>query len=153
MLYILEGCDGSGKSTLARHLKKWLDAEVVHCTTTTPNDYEFFFNIAKRAIVKNIIADRFCYGQFVYQEEKDRPMATTEHDSFYALNLLESSILLGNTKVIYVTAPIEVIKKRLNLRKESILNGYSVEEIQNRYEAIRKRSLLTWNDYYTGGEK
>ena len=40
MLFVLEGCDGSGKTTVAKHLKNILPAaEIVHCTTDTPNDY------------------------------------------------------------------------------------------------------------------
>ena len=93
MLYILEGCDGSGKTTLANQLSKLLDAEIIHCSTTTPNDYEFFKRIAKNSRVKNVIADRFCYGQFIYQEEKDRPLRKYRGDSIKALGRFETTFL------------------------------------------------------------
>ena len=72
MLVVLEGCDGSGKSTLARFLSKIMNAEIVHCTASTPNNYDYFLNIIEASKTRNIIADRFCYGQFVYQEAEDR---------------------------------------------------------------------------------
>ena len=78
MLIILEGCDGTGKTTLANMLKPLLGAEIVHCTTQTPNTYGFFNNIIYAAQKKHIIVDRFCYSQFVYQEEEDRPLALHE---------------------------------------------------------------------------
>ena len=57
MLIVLEGCDGSGKSTLARSLSRLLDAEIIHCSSTTPNTKEFFEEIIEASRTRNIIAD------------------------------------------------------------------------------------------------
>ena len=66
MLIVLEGCDGSGKTTVARNLQNILpDAEIIHCTRETPNDYSFFWHLIQASKDRHIIADRFCYGQFV----------------------------------------------------------------------------------------
>lgn len=146
MLYVLEGCDGSGKTTLAKQLSKLLDADIIHCSQHTPNNYNFFDNIITASHNKNIIADRFCYGQFVYQSDGDRPLGDIS-----TLNVLETRLLKENAKVIYVSAPDEVIKERLAMRGESLINGLTVEEIRIKFSAVRKLSLLTWLDYNTGG--
>lgn len=152
MLYILEGCDGSGKTTLAKQLSALLDAEVIHCSTHTANDVTFFSNIVETARNRNIIADRFCYGQFVYQEAEDRPLKGASFTSEQALRNLEMMFLKNGVKVILVDAPAEVIKKRLSDRNEKLINGLTVEEIQKRFREVRKKSLLSWLEYNTGGE-
>lgn len=155
MLYILEGCDGVGKSTLANSLKDILDAEIIHCNQYTPNDFYFFDSIAVAAKNKNIIADRFCYGQFVYQDEKDRPLnqrAGEEGSALHILHELETRMLAVGVKAIYVTAPVEDIKDRLAARGESLINELTVEEVLGKYEAIKSMSILPWITWYTGGE-
>lgn len=159
MLYILEGCDGAGKTTVANQLKEILDAEIIHCSQYTPNTASYFLHIADAAEKRNIIADRFCYGQFVYQEEEDRPMA--EKGNFVSdgasalenLHRLESLMLSRGVKVIYVTAPAEVIKDRLALRGESLINKLTVEEVLVKYETIKQMSILPWIEWNTGGEQ
>ena len=128
MLIVLEGCDGSGKSTLAQDLAKILDAEIIHCSAKTPNNKEFFEGIIESSRCKNIIADRFCYGQFVYQPEGERPLGYI-HD----LNMLELKMLDAGAKVIFVEAPNEIIENRLAAREEKCINGLTVPEIQQRF--------------------
>ena len=153
MLIALEGCDGSGKSTLATFLSKLFDAEIIHCSTYTPNDFEFFSRILDTAKYKNIIADRWCYGQFVYQKETERPLEDKDHYADENLNRLELRMLNENAQVILVTAPNEVIEKRLSKRGEVLINELTVKEIQDRFDWLRRHSLLTWSVYNTGGEQ
>lgn len=150
MLIVLEGCDGSGKSTLAQDLAKILDAEIIHCSAKTPNNKEFFEGIIESSRYKNIIADRFCYGQFVYQPEGERPLGYI-HD----LNMLELKMLDIGTKVIFVEAPNEIIENRLAAREEKCINGLTVPEIQQRFiELFDNFSLFSENyirwDTYLG---
>ena len=152
MLIVLEGCDGSGKTTLANFLSKLLDAQIIHCTKETPNDYGFFDTIIKAAESRNLIADRWCYGQFVYQSEDERPLGDRMHYAKENLKKLETKMLIGNVKVIFVAAPDDVIKKRLEARAETPINELTVEEIQNRFRELKNNSLLTWMEYNTGGE-
>lgn len=70
MLIVLEGCDGSGKTTLAKMLATLFDASIVHCTTKTPNDYEYFRRIIESSKTKNIIADRFAMGSLYTKRRK-----------------------------------------------------------------------------------
>ena len=145
MLIVLEGCDGVGKSTIARSLAKVLDARIVHCTATTPNDYKFFKEIIDASKDKNIIADRFCYGQFVYQKSHER------HLSWAELTQLELDMLEAGAKVIHVNAPAEEIDRRLKLRGEE--TSMPVEEIMNRFEALFEDSIEKPYVWWTGGDE
>lgn len=140
MLYVLEGCDGTGKTTLAKRLAPILDAEIVHCTAETPNDYEFFSQIINAAFGKNIIADRFCYGQFVYQNPEERKLSQEE------LFRLEADMLNVGVKLIYVYAGTNTIMDRLISRGEKTVK--SVDDIKKGFTEVLSRSILTpipWN--------
>lgn len=154
MLIALEGCDGTGKTTLATLLSKLMDAEIVHCSTHTPNTYKFFHKLIEISKEKNIIADRWCYGQFVYQTEEDRPLRdySQKANSEYNLRILEEEMLEAGAKIVLVTADSATIRKRLEARGETLINGLCIEEVQERFEEVRKRSLLTWSEYSTGGK-
>ena len=143
MLVVLEGCDGVGKSTVARSLAKVLDARIVHCTINTPNDYKFFKEIIDASRDRNIIADRFCYGQFVYQTPGERKLSWSE------LTQLELDMLEAGAKVIHVKAPVEEVQNRLNLRQEK--TSLPVEEIMNRFEALFEDSIEQPYIWWTGG--
>lgn len=151
MLYILEGCDGTGKSTLAESLSHILDAEIIHCSSNTPNNFEFFMRIIEASKNRNIIADRFCYGQFVYQKDSGEfPLGSIRN-----LNRLEAELLIAGAKVIHVKAPIEEIEERLELRGEQLVNRLTVAEIVGRFEqlfredSILSESIVCW---WTGKE-
>lgn len=150
MLIVLEGCDGSGKSTLARSLANVLNADIIHCTSRTPNDKKFFEGIIEASKTRNIIADRFCYGQFVYQEKEDRPLG-----GYDDLNYLEAKMIAAGAKVLFVGAPIEEIEERLAARGERLINGLKVSEVIHKFEelfelhSILGDNVIVWN---TGGE-
>lgn len=146
MLFVLEGCDGSGKTTVANQLKNILpNAEVIHCTRETPNDRDFFINIIIASTTRNIIADRFCYGQFVYQDESERHL--TNSDLMY----LESEMIAHGVKVIHVTAPVYEIENRLALRCEKV--SMPVSEICDRYLYLFENlTLIKPYIWWTGRE-
>ena len=144
MLIVLEGCDGVGKTTIARNLAQLMDARIVHCTASTPNDYKFFKSIIDASKYQNIIADRFCYGQFVYQSEEERHLTSAE------LTQLELDMIDAGAKVIHVHAPVDEVKARLRYRNEK--TDLPVEEIMDKFiylfEASLEKPMLWW----TGGE-
>lgn len=144
MLVVLEGCDGSGKTTVARHLKNLLpDAEIVHCTTDTPNDYGFFLRLIEAGERRNIIADRFCYGQFVYQTPEERHLSEDD------LISLESYMLASGVKVIHVTASVDEIENRLAFRGEK--TTLPVCEICDRYlDLFENKTLIKPYLWWTG---
>lgn len=112
MLIVLEGADGVGKTTLAQLLSQILDAEIIHSTAETPNDWDYFKGIMDEAKTRNIIADRFFWGQFVYQDRSER------HLTFEQLHELESQLKSDGGKLIYVCAPEHIIRERLHARGE-----------------------------------
>lgn len=134
MLYILEGCDGAGKTTLAKTLSQILNAQIIHCSTQTPNNFEFFDDIARAAMDKNIIADRFCYGQFVYQSKEDRHLS--EHD----LYTLETRMLDYGVTVIYVYTDEKTLMDRLIYRGET--TALPISTILSNYKEVFEKSLI-----------
>lgn len=145
MLIVLEGCDGSGKTTIANNLKAIMpDAEIIHCTTTTPNTYEFFDELINASMSKNIIADRFCYGQFVYQDANERHLTAQE------LTKLEIAMLAANARVIHVTAPVNTIQERLSWRSEQ--TTLPVAEITERYIELFDSTLIKPHLWWTGSD-
>lgn len=143
MLIVLEGCDGVGKTTIARNLAKLLNARIIHCTAKTPNNYKFFKSIIDASKYENIIADRFCYGQFVYQEAHERPLTHAE------LTQLELDMIEAGAKVIHVCAPVEEVERRLKCRQEK--TELSVGEIMDRFIDVFERSLEQPAFWWTGG--
>ena len=134
MLIVLEGCDGSGKTTLANKLAILLGAEIIHCTTHTPNTYAFFNEIIEMSKTRNIIADRFCYGQFVYQNKYERPMNEK------MLYNLELTMMNAGSRVIYVDCSETEIKERLEARGETPMRP--VPEIIDGFDKIFSKSIL-----------
>lgn len=143
MLIVLEGCDGVGKSTIANYLAKTLNARIVHCTTNTPNDYKFFKEIIDASRTQNIIADRFCYGQFVYQKQEERNLTWKQ------LAQLEVDMMDAGAKVIHVRAAIKEVKRRLALRNET--TPLPVEEITARFLSLFDASLEKPMEWWSGG--
>lgn len=134
MLIILEGADGAGKSTIAKRLARILNARIIHCTKDTPNDLAYFRSILYASEEQHIIADRFCYGQFVYQSEEERKLTRDE------LYRLEADMLNMGAKVIYVTASEKTIEARLDKRNE--IPMYPVKELLERFDTVMKQSTL-----------
>jgi thymidylate kinase len=148
MLIVLEGCDGVGKTTLADLLSELLDAGVIHSTRETPNDFDYFAGIIEAAKTRNIIADRFFWGQFVYQEAHERKLSAEQlHD-------LERQLEDTGGKLIYVYAPKKCIKERLGLRGEEL--SKPLEDILLGYHQCVKAahcSFISYNTLTGGTEK
>lgn len=135
MLIVLEGCDGVGKTTVAEQFASEIkDAQIVHCTRETPNDFEFFMDFIERAKTENIILDRGMYGQFVYQEHNERKLTPEQ------LLELEKQMSAIKAIVFYILASRDAIRSRLNARLEVL--SLPLETILARYESIFARSII-----------
>lgn len=112
MLIVLEGVDGAGKTTLANILSKTMNAGIIHATRETPNNWEWFSEIMDLARDRNIIADRFFWGQFVYQNPDERKLTPEQ------LHELEHRLEQEGGRMVYVTAEGSDILTRLGARAE-----------------------------------
>lgn len=148
MLIILEGCDATGKTTLANMLAPLLNAQIVHSTAETPNTYNYFEELLRASEYTNIIADRFCYSQFVYQDSGYRPLKPELYPKdnsnwlLYEWNVLydlETQMLRYNTKVIYCYADASTIVARMIARGEDPIG---VEAILHGYKNLWARTLI-----------
>lgn len=145
MLIVLEGCDGSGKTTIANNLKAVLpETKILHCTKETPNDFDFFSRIIEIGDSANVIADRFCYGQFVYQSPEERKLTEEQ------LRKLELMMIEHKVKVVHVTAPVYTINARLFCRGERPM--HPVETITQRYIDLFERTLIKPHLWWTGSD-
>lgn len=135
MLIMLEGCDATGKTTIANMLQLVMpDAQVVHCTADTPNDFEFFDTLINIGQSRNVILDRGMYGQFVYQNWNERNLSMAQ------LTKLELRMLETGAKLLYICASKSKIEERLKLRGEE--TPLAVEEILQRFNEVLKESIL-----------
>ena len=135
MLIMLEGCDATGKTTIANMLQLVMpDAQVVHCTADTPNDFEFFDELSRIGQYRNVILDRGMYGQFVYQNWNERNLSMAQ------LTKLELRMLETGAKLLYICASKSKIEERLKLRGEE--TPLAVEEILQRFDEVLKESIL-----------
>ena len=135
MLIVLEGCDGTGKTSIAKLIQAvMLDAEIVHCTAETPNDFKFFSKLIDIGQYRNIILDRGMYGQFVYQSPEDRKLSHKQ------LRALELNMIRTGAKVVHVTAMQQTIEDRLNSRSEVPMHTVSV--LLSRFDDLFEKSLM-----------
>ena len=135
MLIVLEGCDGTGKTSIAKLIQAvMLDAEIIHCTAETPNDFKFFSKLIDIGQYRNIILDRGMYGQFVYQSPEDRKLSHKQ------LRTLELNMIRTGAKVVHVTAMQQTIEDRLNSRSEVPMHTVSV--LLSRFDDLFEKSLM-----------
>ena len=108
MNIIIEGCDGTGKSTLAKYLCDILGLRYWH--ESMPRTFAEYKSMLEYG---GMVFDRFCLGQFIYNEEKDRKLTEQE------LTTLVSEIFpKTNTILIYVDCSTDTIIQRLIQRGE-----------------------------------
>lgn len=147
---IVEGCDNCGKSHYIEGiLKEHPNYKVIHCTRLTPNTYEYFKELLLSE--EDIIFDRFCYGQFIYQTASER--ADREWLTIDQLIKLESIILDYEFKVVYVHTRPEVAYHLCQKDKQdSYYTIDYIEDIMRRYEYFFKHISIVnpveyFNDY------
>ena len=135
MLIVLEGCDGTGKTSIAKLIQAvMLDAEIIHCTAETPNDFKFFSKLIDIGQYRNIILDRGMYGQFVYQSPEARKLSHKQ------LRALELNMIRTGAKVVHVTAMKQTVEDRLNSRSEVPMHTVSV--LLSRFDDLFEKSLM-----------
>lgn len=140
MLVVLEGPDGAGKTTLAKILSLIMDAEIIHATRETPNNMEWFSSIIEESKHRNIIADRFFWGQFVYQDVDERNL------DWELLQDLECKLNDAGGMIVYVHAPKKTLEKRMGKRNE--VPSIPVKTMLKKYEymcTVTRCKLVKYN--------
>ena len=108
MNIVIEGCDGTGKSTLAKFLAERFGLYYWH--ESAPRSFDEYCQMLKSG---GVVFDRFCFGQFVYNETQDRKL---NDEGLRAL--VRDIFPATNTLLIYVDCSTEEIIKRLIARGE-----------------------------------
>lgn len=108
MNIVIEGCDGTGKSTLAKFLAERFGLYYWH--ESAPRSFDEYCQMLKSG---GVVFDRFCYGQFVYNEPQDRKM------NEQALHKLVTEVFPETgTLLLYIDCSTDEIIKRLIDRGE-----------------------------------
>lgn len=108
MNIVIEGCDGTGKTTLAQFLAERFGLRYWH--ESAPRTFEEY-----KAMLEcgGTVFDRFCFGQFVYNDEKDRKITKVELQK-----LVTEVFPRTGTLLIYVDLSTDEIVQRLIKRGE-----------------------------------
>lgn len=141
MLITLEGCDATGKTTLVNALAKRLDYDVVKGSsfeiTGGKNQDELFESFMELTTLDNTILDRYIYSNEVYAPlYSDYACLNDEQRRF-----IEREVQ-GATLIIYLSAPVEVIKERFRTRGEDYVDEDKIETILHSYEQSLSKSNL-----------
>ena len=135
MNIVIEGCDGTGKSTLAKFLSERFGLYYWH--ESAPRSFDEYCQMLKAG---GVVFDRFCFGQFVYNEIPDRKM------NDQALRTLVREVFPEtNTLLIYVDCSTEEIIKRLIARGEGSNEARMdmekwIKNIRGTYRAVLRES-------------
>lgn len=133
MLWILEGYDGTGKTTLAKKIAEKYNADYKHFDASIAKDkdaFNIFKSIIEEARHKNIVCDRFFYGQFVYQDEDNRILTLNE------LNWLEQALDNGYTTIVLCETSIASIQWTQYLRGEEIEDCRVINERMQKFKDL-----------------
>lgn len=152
----LEGCDGAGKSTLAEAVISELQArfpndtvEYIHRSQLErdPVD-EYALDIEKYRPGSNhhIVADRWHWGETIYGPLYRNGSALSEG----AFRWVEMFMKARGVTFWHVTAPLNVIRERLESRGEDYLETHHVEHVWEGFSHAASKSMLTGGTADTG---
>lgn len=128
MNIILEGCDGTGKTSIARYFCE--QCRFLYWHESCPRTYDEYVQMLSSG--QNIVFDRFCYGQFIYNDPSERKL--TEAD---LIKLQQDIFPKTHTVVLYVDLGSDKIADRLESRKESVKGSYDRESLIKAIKNIR----------------
>lgn len=148
---IIEGSDASGKSTLIEALRKELKDFLVrkgssfeHSQCTNEELFKKFEGLVLSSeyeltgegsidyfMPEKIIFDRFIYSNYVYASlYEDYAILTTSQRKDIEFWINHEAV------VLYLTAPEEILKERLNTRGDDYVKAESIPAILKKYDEV-----------------
>lgn len=130
---IAEGCDCVGKTTFAEMLAKKTGYEIIKGSSFEISElgsdgmFEYMMKLLDR---KGVIIDRFFYSNLVYGKLYNYPMMTPEQYRLLADKLNKNAL------VLYLHAPADVIKQRMNNRGDDMIKQEEVDSILGEYREV-----------------
>lgn len=144
MRIIITGVDGSGKSTLVGKLRQKYKLDSLHLTDKDPTTFEFYKSLLLK---KDLVTDRDFIDEMIWPEIFNRKGKLN-------LRKFEKLVSLANetdTKIIILTAPIDVLKSRLaerstEERKETLDNLERIDNMFRYYAGLCKAPVVDISD-------
>lgn len=148
---IIEGCDASGKSTLIEALRKELKEFLVrkgssfeHSNCTNEELFKKFDRLVMASeceltgegstdcsMPAKIIFDRFIYSNYVYASlYEDYAILTANQRKDIEFWINHEAVIL------YLTAPEEILKERLNSRGDDYVKAERIPAILEKYDEV-----------------
>ena len=132
MRFIVVGPDGSGKTTFSKWFAEKYGLEYVGCTYREPNKYIRTIKLLNK---DNIVYDRlYLPDHLVYSCLKNEKLSPEELGAW--VGLINSLKDFGNVIILYVDAPDEVLKERLNTRGDEYVKFEEIKEIRKIYRKV-----------------
>lgn len=125
MNIIIEGPDATGKTTLATKLVNKYNMNLMHLSSSTPNDYTFHDKLLNK---ENMVYDRFFMGELVYPEIYHRQPKLTFDESLKLMNKIVSN---NDLFIVLYASDIDTLKNRLIARGGNELKYLDEIEKQN----------------------
>lgn len=131
MRIIIEGCDSVGKTTVIEKLCNEYKLDIVKMTGPGWKDFESYF---QKALLDNVVHDRSFISEFVYSTIYKRD-SVVDKSSF---EMLLSLYRKYNTHIIFLTADVDVIMKRLKKRNTDNEQENDIIKRKIAYDLIAK---------------
>lgn len=132
MRFIVVGPDGSGKTTFSKWFAEEYDLEYVDCTYRESNKYIRAVELLNK---DNIVYDRlYLPDHLVYSCLKNETLSPEELGAW--VGLMNSLKDFGNVIILYVDAPDEILKKRLDIRGDKYIEFDEIKKIRKIYRKV-----------------
>ena len=132
MRFIVVGPDGSGKTTFSKWFAEKYGLEYVGCTYKESNKYIRTIELLSK---DNIVYDRlYLPDHLVYSCLKNKTLSPEELGAW--VGLMNDLKYFGNVIILYVDAPDEILKKRLDIRGDEYIEFDEIKEIRKIYRKV-----------------
>jgi|SRR5699024_435850 len=132
MRFIVVGPDGSGKTTFSKWFAKRHNLDYVDCSYREPDKY---IRTIKLLSKDNIVYDRlYLPDHLVYSSLKNKTLSPEELGAW--VGLMNDLKDFGNAIILYVDAPDEVLKERLDIRGDEYIEFEEIKEIRKIYRKV-----------------